>query len=404
MSRRLLTGLVVFIGLLPLLLGIPSSGPSSLQYRFVQQSSPHATTIAGWMAGNLVTKIIQSFTVASASQAQVSGFFSLADRYTRIEQSRWAAGPMGPAKTASLPADLSHLRAELDSSEPAVEQTIQKQVADAIEAAGVGHRLPGTGNLVPPVMFKIEPPPLLLVVSPRDKIERLATVLLDPHLTPAEMERLEDQTAGTKYSTLVTQIGGLGVYPSILPETSDVRWMLRTVAHEWAHQYLALCPLGWRYAFGAENDGRMVTVNESVADIVGREIGDAVYRQYYDRSNTDLPQPSSRTIEFKATLRSLRIRVDALLATGNVDEAESLMEQTRLQLVDKGYSIRKLNQAYFAFYGSYADDPYIAGPQGEDIASKLHTLRAKSQTLGDFVSKVASSGSYDDLSRLTATP
>ena len=40
------------------------------------------------------------------------------------------------------------------------------------------------------------------------------------------------------------------------------------------------------------------------------------------------------------------------------------MEQRRQLFVENGYYIRKLNQAYFAFYGAYADVP--GGAAGED--------------------------------------
>ena len=46
------------------------------------------------------------------------------------------------------------------------------------------------------------------------------------------------------------------------------------------------------------------------------------------------------------------------------------MEARREIFWQNGYAIRKLNQAYFAFYGAYADIP--GGPAGEDpVAERL---------------------------------
>jgi hypothetical protein len=43
------------------------------------------------------------------------------------------------------------------------------------------------------------------------------------------------------------------------------------------------------------------------------------------------------------------------------------MEYQRLYLASQGFYIRKLNQAYFAFYGSYADAPTSVDPIGEEM-------------------------------------
>ena len=48
------------------------------------------------------------------------------------------------------------------------------------------------------------------------------------------------------------------------------------------------------------------------------------------------------------------------------------MEARRQELVKQGYAIRKLNQAYFAFHGSYAVGTGATDP----IGGKLRALRA----------------------------
>jgi hypothetical protein len=87
-----------------------------------------------------------------------------------------------------------------------------------------------------------------------------------------------------------------------------------------------------------------------------------------------------------------------LLAAGKIDEAESYMEQRRQLFVQNGYTIRKLNQAYFAFYGAYADVP--GGAAGEDpVGPAVRALRAHSKSLADFINRIAWMTSFDELKK-----
>jgi hypothetical protein len=397
--------LILLMVVSPLLLGVSSGTPTSTQYHFTRAASPHVETVLGWMIVTSASKALQSVAVPGASQEEVLAYFELTERYREANQFDRQSHSTGPARTASLPADPIHLRQELSAFEPAVERRIQQQVSEALRETGAGWHTPVLDAVFPPVVFRFQPPPKLLVVSPRDRIERSATVLVDARLTRAEVDDLEASVAGTAYSTLVTAIGGLGVYPSMLPESSNARWVLDTVAHEWAHHYLALRPLGWRYAFGAETDERMRTLNETVADIVGREIGEIAFPRWYDDVPAVAGQSSSpRQDEYRGIMRELRLRVDALLAEGKIEEAESAMEETRQDLVRRGYALRKINQAFFAFHGSYAADPFMAGAQGEDISARVHALRAESSSLGDFLWRISGAGSYQEFDAIAPRP
>jgi len=97
-----------------------------------------------------------------------------------------------------------------------------------------------------------------------------------------------------------------------------------------------------------------------------------------------------------------RLRVDELLAAGNVEEAEAYMEARRLVFWENGYAIRKLNQAYFAFYGSYADSP--TGPAGEDpVGAAVRELRQHSGSLAEFIERMQDLTSFTELQALLAT-
>ena len=60
------------------------------------------------------------------------------------------------------------------------------------------------------------------------------------------------------------------------------------------------------------------------------------------------------------------------------------MEAQRRILVENGYTIRKLNQAYFAFHGSYAVGPAATDP----IGGKLRLLRKQAGSLAEFLHTV----------------
>ena len=77
---------------------------------------------------------------------------------------------------------------------------------------------------------------------------------------------------------------------------------------------------------------------------------------------------------------------------------EAYMEERRLFFVEHGHNIRKLNQAYFAFHGSYATNPSTGNP----IGGQLEWLRAQSPTLRDYIHTVAAFSRYDDLLLLLA--
>jgi hypothetical protein len=69
------------------------------------------------------------------------------------------------------------------------------------------------------------------------------------------------------------------------------------------------------------------------------------------------------------------------------------MEQMREYLARNGYYIRKLNQAYFAFYGTYSDTPGSVSP----IGGYLKELRQGSHSLGDFIKTASGISSYEEL-------
>jgi hypothetical protein len=143
----------------------------------------------------------------------------------------------------------------------------------------------------------------------------------------------------------------------------------------------------------------MRTINETVASMVGAEVSQIVLEKFYPELVGPAPWPRPLTMredwlsskpvepafEFGAFMRETRLRADKLLAEGKVAEAEQYMESRRQELVDRGYAIRKLNQAYFAFHGSYA----VGSGATDPIGGKLRALRARVSSLPEFLKTVS---------------
>jgi hypothetical protein len=97
-------------------------------------------------------------------------------------------------------------------------------------------------------------------------------------------------------------------------------------------------------------------------------------------------------------MHETRVKTDELLAQGLIDEAEAYMEQRRQFIWENGYRIRKLNQAYFAFHGAYADAPQ--GAAGEDpVGDAVREYWARLDSPVEFLFRMSWMDSFSDLER-----
>jgi hypothetical protein len=303
--------------------------------------------------------------------------------------------------SVELRQQLSELQAQRDQLEPVAEAIVQEQVNDIATSMG----LTFAGQALPPVLFHITPPPDALIVSPRDVIRQDMNISISPDITADQMDALESKVdQALNVSSLVVGIGGIGVYPTMVEETSDINALAEVVAHEWVHNYLTLHPLGLSY----ENSPELRTMNETVATIAGKELGREIVRKYYPAflppeeapspPAGNSPSPAPPVFNFNAEMHLTRLNTDKLLAAGKVDVAEIYMELRRQFMWDHGYHIRKLNQAYFAFYGAYADQP--EGASGADpVGAAVRLLRAESPSLEDFLNRIAWMWSFAQLEK-----
>jgi len=303
--------------------------------------------------------------------------------------------------------ELEALRIEQSEKRSTVEQIIERQISHEL----AGESLTFLGEPFPPVQFTFVEPPRKLVVSPRDHITTDFSRMLDATMSIEQIEKAE-QAYWDWYnsSAYITNIGGLGAFPTMVVDRASLEWILSTVAHEWTHNYLTLFPLGINYMTNAD----FIIMNETVAEIVGNELGEQTLRKFYPdiastlyvdeggddelRESERLPLTEEPPFDFRKEMQETRLVVDKLLALGKIEDAEQYMEIRRLYFVENGYALRVLNQGYFAFHGSYGTSAASTSP----IGPQLEALRGQSADLKTFLETVRTFTSPDDITQALA--
>ena len=349
---------------------------------------------------------------AEDQEQLVLDFFSMDREADRLQAEVNMAAATGGADLQELEERLKEIQSSLADMQPQVEESLESAISDVLRQQGIatlglddvleqrGIVTIGLGPVIfPPVDFILDPLPTILIVSARDRIERLESVLLNPNLLPSERSILEEEILEHEnLSSIVENIGGLSTFPNIIA-LYDLRTTMNIASHEWLHSYLFFHPLGRNI----QRDADMHTLNETTANIFGEEMGRLLVEHI---TGEHVPPPTPGVAEpcpedrfcFNREMRETRLNVDNLLAEGKVDEAEAYMEERRQLFVDNGYSIRKLNQAYFAFHGTYGDSPTSVSP----IHGQLQKLREASNSLADFIHVVQGASSYQGFLRILA--
>ena len=373
----------------------------------------HDHDIIGWELRNFFDKwlsrgasIFSDDPTEEETIAEVREYARLTGEINRIDGAINRAVTLGEP-VSGLEEERAAMVLQRERLEARVEESIEAQISGILAEEGLSWRmefLDADGYLFPPVDFKYENSPPVLVISPRGRIELESTRLLTPGLGVGKRQNIEEEVEALDgyYSALVVDTGGVATFPAIVGASANLRYSLRTIAHEWVHHYLIFYPLGRNYW----SSGDMVTINETVADIAGDEIGDAVYERHYEVKQSPLPTPDPASppsptpeppaFDFNREMRETRLEADRLLAEGAIGEAEAYMEERRLLFAENGYFLRKLNQAYFAFHGSYADRPTAVSP----IGGQVRQVRGQSDSLKEFIETMARVSSHEDLLRL----
>lgn len=319
------------------------------------------------------------------------------------------AVPNPEEATREIRARRDAIRQQLNARQNLAEAILQGQVESVLREEGfaVG------GQVMPPLRFRLTELPDVLIISRRDKIERIDQRELTTGLTVDTFDQIEREVDKRfNVSSLVSPIGGLGAYPTMLPEAASLDYIVRVAAHEWTHNYLlfTFAPVAMNY----DTDPASRVINETTAALVEQEISPRVMARFYPEPKSELAHEPAHasssapldeaggqtSFDFNKEMRITRVRADELLAQGKVDEAEQYMNERRAIFVEHGYLIRKLNQAYFAFYGAYNATPGGAPAAGKDpIGPAVQVLRKQSRSVGAFLRAVQTLGGWDDLER-----
>ena len=366
-------------------------------------------SLVAWEAGNLLDKWTHRLATflpwtqrgGPGGRAALDSYLELSREIGRLsyEIDRAASVPGHDHEVLSaLHRDLSSARAARMAVRDDAEELIEATVSAVLSELGLGSYGPVD---YPPVDIRLDDPPSVVVTSPRHTISRGDEALVVPRLSVIEREGIEEALlAESDLSTLVSDIGGVATYPAIVRSGFPLRHILQTAAHEWFHHYLVahLTPLGLR----TYRSNEMLTINETLADLAGREIGDIAYVRL---GGTIDPPPSpgqagtapeEGRFDFSREMRETRLRVDSLLAEGRIEEAETYMEDRRLIFVENGYHLRKINQAYFAFAGTYAEQPQSSDPVG----AGMRRLRSSATDLTTFISTISAVGTPEEFAAL----
>ena len=367
-----------------------------------QVSISQSYSLVAWEIGNLLDKWAHRISnlVSSNSVDQskfLQKYFDLQAKIdSEIENSRDMTGEKADNNSYGVGFPLDDLILERDAYKNDVEEILEGAISLAVNETGFGLMFQ---VVFPPVDIRLTQTPYLLVASPRDSIFRKYEVLLRPETDMDERIRMENELQ-TRYdlSAVTIRIGGLAAYPAPVAHNSQLRAVLGTAAHEWVHHYMFFRPLG-QAMFSSEN---MVTINETVADIIGRYLADHAYgiltKEGMDpildpiSHGSAMRTPGNMEFDFSKEMRETRLHVDDLLISGAVEAAEVYMEQRRMEFVENGHHIRKLNQAYFAFYGSYAESP----ASSSSIGDQLNRMVELTPDFKTFVGKIAGVSSYDE--------
>ena len=403
MKFEFLTRIIILLLLIPLLLVGSILHVSSEEDIIRETTRPFEFDYVTWTldalglkAGQLSTntaqyldpikqrKVIYDYLTLVGQLNNVSG------KITKIYSDPSIKDPL-QAASADL-AEQKSLEAEMSKLGPLAESVLQLQVSYVVSRLG----LATAGQPLPPLLYHVTPLPLALILSPRNVIEEKYDVSLLPDVPLDQIVKIEDSVSSSvDLSALVVQVGGIGTYPTMVGSTTDLSWLLEVICHEWTHNYLTVRPLGLNY----ETSSELRTMNETTADISGKEISAAVIRMFYPALVPPPPSPTpsnptpstTRTpgvFDFNTEMHITRVTVDQMLAAGQISQAEAYMEARREYFWDNGYQIRKLNQAYFAFYGAYADVP--GGEQGLDpVGPAVTALRNESPSLKVFLNRIS---------------
>ena len=228
--------------------------------------------LVGWEVSNFLDKWVHRAsefipgvgTSAEEKRERLDRYLALNDEINTakrdIEREASESTPRSDQLT-SLQDRLDELEKERGGLRNDVEELMESAIDAVLRDLGIGEVGPLTW---PPVDFRLDSTPRVLVTSPRDRIQKLESILIDSDITLAERQIVEDSVYDNSgLSAIVLGTGGVATFPTVIPKDRDLLSTLDVAAHEWLHAYLIFKPLG--RAYWSSDD--LTTVNETVANL-----------------------------------------------------------------------------------------------------------------------------------------
>ena len=88
---------------------------------------------------------------------------------------------------------------------------------------------------------------------------------------------------------------------------------------------------------------------------------------------------------FRTFMKETRENVDIFLQKKELNKADNYMDRRLIELQNNGYKIRKINQAYFAFYGNYGTSPSSIHTYHEDLLELIGNVVVNSSKGTNFL-------------------
>lgn len=379
---------VVSLVLLGAVQGSDNPGPSDVAI------GPHKYNLFRWGVDHFLDKWVNKFQdilpwnsepPRERRIAQAQEFFDLRSQIRDLE--RESADRNGPA---DIHERIDGLQRLVDDMQPDVEETIESEISSVLVEEGFSSRI---GVIFPPVDTVFASSPGALIISPRDHIAQIESTLLKPGISGAVRGELEDLILREdNVSAIIVSTGGVATYPSVVSAFGSLRDALAITAHEWLHHWFFFQPVGQHFWDNAD----MTTINETAASIGGEIIGDRAFTAMTGEVVTREPSAEPEdpdAFDFEAAMRETLLTAEGLLAEGKIEEAESYMEERRQFIDDNGIFIRKINQAFFAFHGSYATGAASVSPIGD----QLEELLDGTDSLEEFLKTIGEFNRFEDL-------
>ena len=122
----------------------------------------------------------------------VIDYFSATKQAEAIEkQIEAATADNAENDLSALEAELGRLQERRLALQDTVERIIERQVRETLAQQGIFNPIIDFRVTFPPLNFRLERPPNLLVISPRERIESLREITLQQALTLDEVEHIE---------------------------------------------------------------------------------------------------------------------------------------------------------------------------------------------------------------------